>query len=208
MSLPLLLVAGAALTALAIQLAVPRIGRARIERRLTERGGEARVKVRALPSLLLLRRRGDLIRVRGSRIQIGMSEDSGGLGVLDGFRVVDIVLSDFTTGPFAIREFELTRHGEGSYLMRAEALTSGVDLLGFGGPQLGLGTRTGPLLGMLARQAPLGSRQIPVSVSVELVSRNGLLAVASGGGSVAGLPAGRIATLIAAAVARRLEISF
>jgi hypothetical protein len=54
MSLPLLLVAGAALVALSIQFVVPLIGRIRIERRLTERGGEARVKVRARPSLRLL----------------------------------------------------------------------------------------------------------------------------------------------------------
>lgn len=206
MSSLVLLVAGAALVALAVQLTVPRIGQARIGRRLTERGGEADVKVRALPALKLLWRHGDLIEVRGSRIEIGMSAESGGLGALDGFRVVDIVLTDFTTGPFEINEFELTRSGAGPYLMRADALTSGLDLVE--APQLGLGTRTGPLLGLLARGAPLGSRRIPVSVEVELVSERGLLTVASGGGSVAGLPAGRLATVLAAAVARRLEISF
>ena len=207
MTLILMLVAALAVAALAIQLIVPRVGRARIERRLTERGGEARVKVRALPSLLLLARRGDLIEVRGSRLEIGMSEESGGLGALDGFDAVDIVLTDFVTGPFAIREFELTRSGAHPYLMRAEAVTSGVDLVGFG-PQLGLGGRAAPLLGMLARGAPLGSRQFSVSVEVELVSEDGVLAIASGGGTVAGYPAGRVAALIAAAVARRLEISF
>src|SRR5687768_16624890 len=102
MSLLVLLVAGAALVAPPGPPAVPRIGQARIERRLTERGGEAGVRVRALPALKLLWRHGDLIEVRGSRIEIGMSADSGGLGALDGFRVVDIVLTDFITGPFEI----------------------------------------------------------------------------------------------------------
>lgn len=207
MSLLLLVAVVAVVAVVAIQLAVPRIGGARIERRLTERGGEAEVLVRSLPSIHLLRRRGDLIRVRGRRIEIGMSKESGGLGALDGFRVVDIVLREFTTGPFEIREFELTRSGGGRpYLMRAEAVTSGVDLVGFGSPQLG--TRAAPLLDLLARQAPLGSRPISVSVEVELVSEQGLLRVASGGGSVAGYPAGRLATVLAAAVARRLEITF
>ena len=205
MPLLLLIAIGLVVAAVAIQLIVPRVGRSRIERRLTERGGEAEVTVRALPALRLLRRQGDLIRVRGSRLEIGMSKESGGL---DGFREVDIVLREFVTGPFAIREFELIRAGEGPYVMRAEAVTSGVDLVGFGTPQLGLAARTAPLLEPVARQAPLGSRPIPVSVEVELISEAGLLRVASGGGSVAGYPAGRLATVLAVAVARRLEISF
>jgi hypothetical protein len=196
------------LAAVAVELIVPRVGRSRIERRLTERGGEAEVTVRALPSLRLLRREGDLIRVRGSRIEIGMSKESHGLGALDGFHEVDIVLREFATGPFAIQEFELIRVGEGPYLMRAEALTSGVDLVGFGTPQLGRAAPAAPLIDFVARQAPLGSRPIPVTVEVELISEAGLLTVASGGGSVAGYPAGRVATVLAAAVARRLELSF
>ena len=67
-----------------------------------------------------------------------------------------------------------------------------------------------PLLGAVAAGTPtaLGGRSIAVSVTVELTSEAGRLAVASGGGRIAGYPAGPIASTIAAAVARRLEISY
>jgi hypothetical protein len=44
-------------------------------------------------------------------------------------------------------------------------------------------------------------------VQIELISEPGGLRVGTGGGSVAGYPAGPIATLVAAAVARRLELA-
>ncbi|HKJ36500.1 MAG TPA: hypothetical protein VKA36_08040 [Solirubrobacterales bacterium] len=185
------------------QALIPRIGEHRLERRLTESGGEAFVAIDVFPATRLLRHDGDRIRVRGRELGIGMSKQGGGLSALDGFGEVDIVLMDFVTGPFEIEEFELTRVGSGPYVMRSVATTSGAALADYGGETLG---SLGPLLGLVA-QAPLGGRSFPVSVEVELESRDGLLAVASGGGTIAGYPAGPIAPLIAGAVARRLEIS-
>jgi hypothetical protein len=140
--------------------------------------------------------------VRGRSLVIGMSREGGGLQTLDRFRRVDVELDDFTTGPFAVAHFELTREGPGPYLMRSRALTTGAELARFGGEQLGTG-----LIGALAGAAPLTARQIPVEVEVELESIGGRVAVVGGGGRVAGYPAGPIATMIAAAVARRLEIT-
>lgn len=206
MGLLLAVVVVLAVLAVGAQLLVPWLGGRQIARRLTERGGEATVTLRALPALRLLQRRGSLIRVRGRRLEIGMSRESGGLAALDGFDVVDIALAELTTGPFAVRSFTLSRRGAGTYLMRADAVTSGAALAGFGTAQLRpLAT---PLVGLLAGGTPLGSRPIAVSVEVELASEAGTLRVVSGGGSVAGYPAGRIAGMIAAAVARRLELSF
>jgi hypothetical protein len=200
----LLLTAAALLliAAIVVQVLIPRIGERRIERRLTENGGEAFVAIDVFPATRLFRRDGDRIRVRGRELGIVMSKQ-GGLKALDGFHEVDIGLLDFVTGPFTVEEFELTRSGGGRYRMRSQASTSGAALAGYGGETL---NALGPLLGLVA-QAPLGGRSFPVSVEVELESRDGLLAVASGGGTIAGYPAGPIATLIAAAVARRLEIS-
>jgi hypothetical protein len=188
-----------------LQVAIPRVAERRVERRLAEGGGEALVSIEALPALRLLRRGGDRIFVRGRGLRIGMSREGGGLTALDGFDEVEILLSDFSTGPFRIAEFELFRRGSGPYRMRAEAQTSGGSLLDYGGEQLG--GPSAPLLGLIARGAPLGGRPIPVSVEVVLSSRGGMLSVASGGGTVAGYPAGPVATMIAAAVARRLEIT-
>ncbi|MFN8150432.1 MAG: hypothetical protein U0R24_04825 [Solirubrobacterales bacterium] len=64
----------------------------------------------------------------------------------------------------------------------------------------------GGLLGSVAGSAPLGSRRIEVSLQIELISTAGALRVGAGGGTIAGYPAGPLATTIAAAVARRLEI--
>lgn len=192
--------------AVASQVLLLRIGEGRIERRLSEFGGDAFVVLEAFPATRLLRRHGERISVSGRRLAIGMSREGGGLSALDGFAEVEIVLSDFTTGPFRISSFELCRSGGGPYLMRAEAITTGAELVDFGGETLGV---TGSsLLAALAKQAPLGGRSFPVAVEVELESEQGLLTIASGGGTIAGYPAGRIASAIAVAVARRLEISF
>jgi len=101
--------------------------------------------------------------------------------------------------------FELTRNGDGPYLMRSEAVTSGVALAGYSSEQIG---GLALLLHVLAKQAPLGSRGVPVSVEVELTSAEGMVSISSGGGTIAGYPAGPIAAMIAAAVARRLEINY
>ncbi len=100
----------------------------------------------------------------------------------------------------------MTRVGGGSYAMAAEGTTSGRDLLRFGDPWLRTAIPGGGLLGSVAGGAPLTDRRVSVSIEIELVSDAGGLRVGSGGGSIAGYPAGPLATAVAAAVARRLEI--
>jgi hypothetical protein len=191
--------------AASLQVLIPRVGEGRVARRLVEHGGEASVEISAFPALKLLRRDGDRLMVRGRGLAIGMSRQGGGLAAIDGFGHVDIVLTEFTTGPFQVAEFVLTRIGGGPYRMRSEVLISGAALAHYGGEQLGGPV---PLLAVLARQAPLGERSFPIAVEVELESRDGIVVVASGAGTIAGYPAGPVATTIAAAVVRRLEISF
>jgi hypothetical protein len=205
MSTWVLIAATALLVAVVLgQVTILRFGAGRIERRLAQHGGEAFVSIDALPALRLLRRRGDRLLVRGHGLTLGIS-GSGGLSALDGFRSVDIALREFTIGPFEVSSFELSRERRGPYRMRSAATTSGLALASYGGEQLG---GLVPLLVVLARQAPLGDRGIPLSIEVEMLSEDGLISVSSGGGSIAGYPAGPIATLIAGAVARDLEISY
>jgi hypothetical protein len=203
MNLPIIAVAVIVIAAVVAQVLIPRVGERQIERRLAHNGGDAFVVLAAMPSTRLLRREGDRILVRGRRLAIGMSRDSGGLAALDGFNSVDIALGELVTGPFDVSAFELTREGGGPYLMRSRATTSGTALAGYGGETLG---GLAPLLAMLARQSPLGSRSFRVEVEVELVSENGLLSVTAGEGTIAGYPAGPIAKLIASAVARGLVV--
>ena len=204
MSSLLLVVALVAVVLIVGQVVIPRIGEQRLERRLAERGGDAFVVLEALPATRLLRKRGGRISVRGRRLALGLSKQGGGLGALDGFDEVDIVLTDFVAGPFQVERFELNRSGAGPYLMRSQAKTNGAELVEFGSDALGMAGRS--LLGALARQAPLGGRNFPVSVEVLLNSDDGLLTVSGGDGTIAGYPAGPIAPLIAGAVARQLVI--
>ena len=204
MLLPLLIVLLAlALVGVVLQVAIPMVAERQISASLTESGGEAKVWVEAMPAVRLLRHDGDRLLVRGDSIQIGLSSNGGGLTALDGFAEVEIVLTDFVTGPFRVREFVLERIGEGPYLMRTHAMTSGAELLQYGGSQIRL--LPAPLLRTLTR-APLGGREFPVEVEVELTSAEGRLKVAAGGGTIAGYPAGPLAAILTAAVARRLEI--
>lgn len=200
-----------------LQLAIPRIAAARVRARLTEAGGTAEVSVRAFPATRLLRNAGSRIEVRGRDLEIGLASGGGaadivpppvvaptGLSALDGFTEVDIELVDFRTGPFAVAAFVLERSGAGSYAMATRADTSAAELAGFGLERLRSIPGAG-LLGSVAGPA-LGSRRITVSVQIELASDENGLRVTAGGGTIAGYPAGPLATTIAAAVARRLEI--
>ena len=206
----LITIALVALGLIAGQIALPRIGAARIRSRLTEAGGSADVAIAAWPACRLLRNGGDRLVVRGEGLAIGLADDrrngSAGLSALDGFTEVDIELTGFRTGPLEVAAFVLTRSGGGSYAMAAEATTTGSELLRFGDPWLRSVIPGGGLIGAVAGGAPLAGRAIRVSIEIELLSDRDGLRVGSGGGSIAGYPAGPLATTIAAAVARRLEI--
>ena len=207
----LIVVTTAATVVLLAQFLLPRIAARRIERRLTGSGGVAEVAVEAVPALRLLGDRGDRLVARGSGLTIGLGEDgeerAGGLRALDGFAEVDVELTDLRAGPFAIAAFVLVRHASGPYAMAAEGVVTGTELARFGAAWLPTSIPGGTLIGAAVRRAPLGGRSVPVAIEVELHSEAEGLRVGSGGGTIAGYPAGPIATTIAAAVARRLEIA-
>lgn len=193
-----------------IEVALPRIASSRIHARLTRNGGTAEVAIVAHPAYRLLRNAGDRLTVSGDGLTIGLAEESStapaGLSALDGFGEVDIELTNFSTGPLEVAAFVMTRSGGGSYAMAATGTTSGRDLLRFGDPWLRTSIPGGGLLGSVAGGAPMTDRRISVSIEIELISDAGGLRVGSGGGTIAGYPAGPLATAVAAAVARRLEI--
>lgn len=201
------------LIVIAVQISIPRVAAARIRSRLVEGGGVAEVRIAAFPAIRLLRAEGDRLVVRGRGLEIGLArgggdgESTSGISTLDGFADVDIELTDFRTGPFAIDALVLTRSGSGSYAMATRGSIDGADLVRLGeGALRGFGVDA--LVGVVARgTAPLVARAVPISVEIELISSDLGLRVGTGGGSIAGYPAGPIATAIAAAVARRLEIA-
>ncbi len=206
----ILLAATVVLGLVAAEIGLPRLAERRIAARLTGSGGTAEVSVAATPALRLLRNRGDRLVVRGSGLTIGLGDrrsGQGGVSALDGFAEVDVELVDLRAGPFDVAAFVLVRRAGGPYAMAAEGTVSGAGLAGFGAGWLRESVPGGALLGAVAGTAPIGSRRIPVAIEVELHSEPGGMRVGSGGGRIAGYPAGPIATTIAAAVARRLEIA-
>jgi hypothetical protein len=201
------------LAAAAVQLALPRIAAHRIRARLTAGGGEAEVEIAALPATKLLRGAGDRIVVRGRGLVIGLAAEPApvrgrpapGLSALDGFAEVDLELVGFRTGPFAVDAFVLSRSGGGGYALATKARAAPAELAGLGLDRLP-SLPGGGLIGSFAG-AVVGDREIPLAVELELISEAGELMVGAGGGSIAGYPAGPLATAIAAAVVRRLEIA-
>ncbi len=209
----LILLALALAAAVVAQLAIPRLAASRVRERLTAGGGEAEVELAALPATDLLRHRGERIVVRGRGLVIGLAPEdaaagasarAAGLAALDGFREVDLELVDFRAGPFAVDAFVLTRSGRSGYAMATQARATTAELAGLGLGRLPALPGSG-LLGSVAGSV-VGDREIPLSVELELISDAGELSIGAGGGSIAGYPAGPLATTIAAAVARRLEI--
>jgi hypothetical protein len=185
------------------QLIVPGIGEKRIEDRLTEGGGEADVSLAATPAARLLIGDGDRIEVRGSNLDLDIeTEDPQVLDRLDGFSEVEVHLIDFRAGPFEVTRFLMSRDGNGSYTVRSTSSTTAADLVGYGAGALGLAG--GPLLEFFAGRAPLGKRQIPIDVEMEMESEDGRIQVTSGTGTVAGYPTGPLAQFITAAIVVRL----
>jgi hypothetical protein len=206
----LIVLAAAAALLVAAQVGLPRLAQRRIAARLTESGGSADVRVEAMPALRLLGNRGDRIVVRGSGLTIGLAgggSRSAGVHALDGFDEVDVELVDLEVGPFEVAAFVLVRRAGGPYAMAAEGTVSGGGLVGFGEGWLRETVPGGALLGAVAGSTAIGSRRLPVAIEVEIHSEPDGLRVGAGGGRIAGYPAGPIATAIAGAVARRLEIA-
>jgi hypothetical protein len=181
-----------------------------VRAQLTRRGGTADVRIRSFPAIRLLRNRGQRIEVRGRGLELALAEGlpgdgPGGLSALDGFADVDIELVSFRAGPFAVSAFVLERSGGGTYALAARARAGAGDLARLGSGHLPA-LPGGRLLGAIPVPSVIAGAEVPISVEAELASSTGELRVVSGGGTVAGYPAGRLAAEIAAAVSQRLEI--
>ena len=184
------------------QFAVPAITEDRIEDRLTEGGGEARASVDALPAVRLLVGDGDRIEVRGEGLELDVEDDPQVFDRLDGFGEVDVQLQNFRAGPFDVESFDLRRDGDGPYRLRSSSTTSGGALVEYGSALTGL--PGGSLLRALLGGSEVTETPVPVELDMELRSDNGRVEVESGGGTVAGFPAGPLAELLTAAILTQL----
>ena len=200
-----LLVVALALLALAAasQLVIPPIAEHRIENRLTDGGGSANVSLAAFPAARLLFGDGKRISVSGTGLDLDLEQRTDVFDKLDGFDRVDVNLTEFHAGPFAVASFDLTRPAPSApYHLVSSSRTTPGDLAQYGAAQLGL--PGGPLLRFFTEQALGGNRPVPIDVDMELRSDGGRVVVVSGGGTVAGYPTGPLAELITSTIAVRL----
>ena len=199
-----LLITALVLVALAVasQFVIPPLAEHRIEDRLTDGGGAAQVSLEAFPAARLLFGDGKELSVSGSRLDLPVRQRPNVFDDLDGFDQVDVRLTEFRAGPFAVANLELTRTAPSApyHLVSSSRVTPG-DLAEYGGSLLGL--PGGPLL-RLGAEALAGNRPVPIDLDMQLRSDSGRIVVVSGGGSVAGLPTGPLAELITSAIVVQL----
>ena len=196
------IIVGLALLAGLVQLALPAYVARQVEHRLEVGGGTARVHVDAFPAVSLLAGRGGSFEATGSGLRFDMRERRDDpFERLDGFERVDVRLRDLDAGPLRVARFELARCGRGEpYAMVVQGTSTP------GALAAQVGSATGGVLGGLV--GALAGEIVPGALSLELraslVSDGGRAEVVDASGSVAGLPAGRLAKVVLAAVLDRL----
>ena len=186
----------------AAQLALPGYTANRIDDRLTEGGGQVDVSVDSFPAVRLVFGDGDHLSVSGGGLDLPLNQGEDVFDRLDGFGEVDVHLADFHAGPFEVSTFALTRDGSEPYRVITHSTTTGAELVHYGADEVGL--PGGGILQYLTGQTEAGSKTIPIQLNMGLESDDGRIRVVSGGGTVAGYPAGPLAELITAAIVVRL----
>jgi hypothetical protein len=187
------------------QIVLPPILEGRIEGRLTKGGGVAHVDLDAVPALRLLAHDGDSFSLEGRGLDYPLNQQEAVFDKLDGFDSVTVRLADITAGPFAVGRFDLSRSGgETRYRLISTGSSSVSRISSY------LTSGLPPLLSSLLAGAtrgvtgPAADRRIPFAVDAELESDNGHPRFVSGTGSIAGIPTGPLAALLAQAILSRL----
>jgi hypothetical protein len=187
------------------QFAIPPIVEDQTEDRIERFGGHVQVELSAFPALRLLFDDGERIDIQGGGQRIDLEDEpADAFGHLDGFDEVRMVLTDLEAGPLAIGSFDLRRgEDDEDYTLKLDGETSPREMATYlGGRTVGeLGSTLGDVLGDLI---PGGESSIPVQIEAEISSRDGRAEALEASGSVAGIPAGPLAEVVADAVVRRL----
>ena len=187
----------------ASQLFLPGLGEGAIEDRLTENGGVAEASLSAKPAARLLWGDGDRIAIdaTGLELDVTTEEDPVVLDDLDRFGEVEIVMRDTAVGPIDLDDFILTRDGDEPYSLEATGVTSVSDLAEYGAESLDL--PGSDILGGILNIAT-GGTSVDVDLDMRIESDDGRVRVVEGGGEIAGIPTGPLASIITSAVAIEL----
>jgi hypothetical protein len=205
-TLPIVIVALVLVAGIGQQLLLPPLAEDEVVDRLERYGGDVRVSLSAFPALRLLASDGESIELVGSGLRLDLDEEPvDAFERLDGFDEVRLALTDVDAGPLAIDSFALRRGEEDdTYSLELDGETSPRELARYLGRQA-----AGPLGGVLGDAfaglvVPAPAAAVPLRVEAEIRSEDGLAQAETASGSVAGIPAGPLAEIVADAVVRRL----
>jgi hypothetical protein len=202
-----LLIAAALLVLLLLvtQFVLPPFLEGKVEDRLTARGGSASVDLDAVPALRLLAHDGDRFELDGHGLEFPLDQEESAFDKLDGFDAVRVRLEDVTAGPFTVRRFDMSRDdGDSDYTITSvgESSVSRVsNYLSSSLPPLLASLLNGATRGVTGRAA---DRPVPFTLDAELASDDGEPRFVRGSGTVAGIPTGPFAALLAQSVLSRL----
>lgn len=187
------------------QIVLPPILASRVEDRLTKGGGVAHVDLDSVPALRLLLHDGDRFSLTGSGLDFPLNRGEAVFDKLDGFDSVSVRLVDVTAGPFTVKRFDLTRRdGDKSYRVvstGSSTISRVSSYLTSGLPPLLSSLLAGATRGVTG---PAADRRIPFALDAELRSEGGQPRFVRGTGSVAGIPTGPLAALLAETVLARI----
>jgi hypothetical protein len=182
---------------LASQLVLPRYAAHRVAGRLTEHGGKADVHLSAFPALLLLFGDGGKLDLTASGLSVDLGPGQQDVfKQLDGFSDVSIDIRSSRAGPFTIGDFRVQRLRDRLYAVAVSGDGTAGDVARYAGSRLGGGF--GQALAGLAASALGGfDRPIPFAARMQIATGAGAPAARNVEGSVAGLPAGALAQVVA-----------
>jgi len=188
----------------ALQLILPSVIEGKVEKRLEQGGGDAKVSVSALPAVTLLRGRGRSIDITGSGLTYDLGKrDEKPLARLDGFGRVEVDLRNLNAGSVRLDSFVLTRDGKDEdYTLSMRGTSTPRELAG----ELGTaaGGALGGLIGGLASGILGGGGPVPLRLEATVASRDGRPEVGAANATVAGLPAGPLTEIVLRSVLDRL----
>src|SRR5215212_9439540 len=155
------------------QLLLPPYAENKLEDRLTEHGGTAKVDLDAIPAARLLFGHGSRVDIRARELKVDLEDRQKDVFQrLDKFRDVTIYVQDSRAGPFAIGGFFLTRRADHQYLMVLKADASPADVARYAGSRLG-GGFAGALAGLAAGTLTNAGRALPVNARVVVDTSSG-----------------------------------
>jgi hypothetical protein len=194
---------GIALTVLVVvlqQLVIPSYLEHRIANRLTDHGGSAQIDLGAVPAARLLFGDGHSIEIRADRLSVDLR--AGQRDVfrrLADFDEVDVQVTSSRAGPFIVTLFRMQRVAPDRYAVAIAAEASAGDVARYAGRQLAGGFGSS-LAGLAAGVLGGLSRPIPVDATMIVDVRAQPPRASNVDGSVAGLPAGPLAGIVANAL--------